>query len=229
MMALIGLVVATLGTPRPASAFTSEPPDDGWATFTIKAPAQWTVHESLVPESNGFWSKVHREGWITPGPVSPNFKIVLGTLNGSKNYDDPNHVTHSAADGYALPSAATGTDGFVYQVRAGYGVVSGTAPILAGKRVRAASDGTQFAIDISVATDNSANPPVQVYTERVYFLSTYKSEAVRVKIYKNDKQDTAPVASHDMINPGDFCEVVWSDVPDSEAAYNPFNISTIPA
>lgn len=226
-LVLVAVAVMVLGASREAAAFPSEPPENGWANILIKPPAHWTVHDSLVPEVFGYWSKVYRQGWITPGEVHPNFKIVLGTAHDARTFEDPNKVNHGATDGYALPAGAAGADGFVFQVRAGYGVASGSYPILAGKRVRGGSDGTEFVIDISVALDETVTPAVEVITERVYFLSTYSTEAVRIKIYASEKQDTPAVEMHDLNAPGDFCEVVWRNEPGSTASYTRYNISEL--
>lgn len=161
------------------------------------------MHDSMVPNDLYYTSTIGRPSWSNPSQnLSPDFDIVLGSSKGGWDLSVP-EVDRPKHSGRFLADAA---DGLLYQVLAGYGMAAGTAPILAGRRIRAASDGTVFAVEVLPYSIGSS----LIVVERVYFLSRTPGEKLYVKVYTTDAQTTLE-ASEEMDSLGQFVEVWYTD------------------
>lgn len=101
--------------------------------------------------------------------VDAKFDIVTGTRDPGLD-SSPSGSVHRHGNAGKFVNLDSKGDGWVYGAQSGYTIVSGYAPIVYGKRVRAASDGTQFALEIVGAK------AVDQCVERVYLItpSTYR-------------------------------------------------------
>lgn len=157
------------------------------------------MNDQLKPSETFYTSTVPRTSWDTGSAVNPDFDIVQGSITPGADLAGRNREWASAK--YLIDPA----DGFVSKVELGYQLASGRSPIVAGRRVRAASDGTQFAIEVfQVVT------PSEVTTyERVHLFTVAAGKELTVHVYGAD--DTAqtgdPIADIRLKIPYDYCEL----------------------
>lgn len=198
---LVGALVAGLGIAAsvPAVAVT--------ATGTV-VPDKFSpppyMHAHLMPSETFYTSTVTRNSWDsasspTPTTVNPDFDLIQGSISPGADLAGRNREWTAAKFLIDLD------DGFVSKVELGYQLASGRNPIIAGRRVRAASDGTQFAIEVfQVLTATE----VTTY-ERVHLFTVADGKQLTVRIYAPDDlgQTGEAIAELKLATPYDFCEI----------------------
>ncbi|MGH7130857.1 MAG: hypothetical protein ACREJO_02800 [Phycisphaerales bacterium] len=170
---------------------------------TIRVRPCICLDRALANSDTCYVSTVPRTSWGTPPvPVPCDFDVVYGSSPGGMV--DGHGIFRSPG---SLGIASSATDGSVLSIKGGYAIASGKFPLLAGLRIRAASDGTQFAIEVLSNTDGAG---VTHVTERVYFLSTMANKPVNVRVFRDDAQTVEePGTRAQLLKPGEFCEVTW--------------------
>lgn len=199
-LAFLGMALAG-SAPADQNAFVATVNTGGLTTVRVRPCL--CLDPAMANSDTCYTSTSPRQSWDGTGAVVPcDFDVVYGSSPGGMTdargtYRDPG----------ALDIASTSTDGNILSVKSGYAVASGKFPLLAGIRVRGASDGTQFAIEVTKAKD-AAN--VEHITERIYFITSIAQKPVKVRVYRDDNQTTEETASFvELAAPGDFCEVTW--------------------
>lgn len=130
-------------------------------------PAKNTFRKAMTPNTSYYLQRGTR--FSKGSPISCAFHIFLGSAEPDAVNADEVGVVRAGGSGFFADDPVAGT---VFAVQSGYALASGRAPVLFGRRVRAASDGTQFAIEI----DGNI--------ERVYVIDGTKP--VRVEVTKDD-------------------------------------------
>lgn len=127
------------------------------------------------------------------------------------------YLVYWGVTGKALPIDDPQNAGFcVIQADPGYGLVTGTAPVIYGRRVRAASDGTVFATEIDLARN----------VERVVVLYVAAPHFVEVTAAGQSKQslDASNFTTHYLLFPLDGSPSKISKLsgtaPNDKAAYD---------
>ena len=188
-LATVGFLAGT-----PAAAVT--------ATGTVepgKFSAPPYMHAQLKPSETFYTSTVPRTSWDSGSGVTPDFDIVQGSIAPGADLAGRNREWAIAK--FLIDSQ----DGFVSKVELGYQLASGRNPIVAGRRVRAASDGTQFAIEVfQVVTVTE----VTTY-ERVHLFTVADGKELKVHVYAAEDlaQTGATIAEISLKTPFDYCEL----------------------
>jgi hypothetical protein len=197
-----------LGLASTGSAQTTCPvPNPGEYKCLDFKPNNWT-HPAFTPDvASCLWSKVSRTTWSTGSQVPCDFDLVVGPVDTGS--DQLGIKREKVTTAVLSTGGQPNDDGYVYQVKSGYALLSGRFPLMSGRRVRAASDGTQFAIELLSSTSGDT----ESVTERVYFLTTKTMSPVVVEIFDDENQHTDPLkvpTTVTIANPGDVLEVTWT-------------------
>jgi hypothetical protein len=189
-LALLGLCVSVACAAGTAGRATPGAPQN------LPLPASSVVHEALQIKA-----VIFDEVNTCSGPGNAGkFDLLFGST-----------VAKQDGVGIARPAASyakkklPNCQSEIYAVSAGFAIASGQAPVVAGRRVRAASDGTQIAIEV---IEDPAQPGSHI--ERVYFLASNANSKVNLTVYESDEQ-AVELAKVTLEWPGQYYEVNTKD------------------